>query len=104
MGGWAGGAGGLAFSVKTRKALEQIHSQTSRLIVLFESFPHQRRQCFERIVRLRPFLGVPLTPARLALLPGFGAGIASEVEAWFARGGRSPPRTIDRRTAEGSIK
>ncbi len=46
----------------------------------------------KRIVRLRQFLGVPLTPARLALLPGFGAGIAEEVAAWYARGGQSPPR------------
>lgn len=44
-----------------------------------------------RIVALRPFLGVRLTPQRLALLPGFGGGIADEVAAWYARGGRSPP-------------
>jgi len=45
-----------------------------------------------RIVDQRRFLGVPLTPARLALLPGFGSGVAKEVAAWFAREGRSPPR------------
>ncbi len=43
------------------------------------------------VVRARPFLGVPLTPARLKLIPGVGEHSAAEVEAWYRRGGREPP-------------
>ena len=37
-----------------------------------------------QIIEQRPFLQVPLTPARLALLPGVGETTAAEVAAWYA--------------------
>jgi hypothetical protein len=37
-----------------------------------------------QIIEQRPFLQVPLTPERLALLPGVGETTAAEVAAWYA--------------------
>jgi len=37
-----------------------------------------------QIVRQRPFLQVPLTPERLALLPGIGETTAKDVADWYA--------------------
>lgn len=37
-----------------------------------------------RIIEQRPFLQVPLTPERLALLPGVGETTAADVAAWYA--------------------
>ncbi|TAH34549.1 MAG: hypothetical protein EYC70_16575 [Planctomycetota bacterium] len=36
-----------------------------------------------RIVELRPFLGQPLTPERLHLLPGCGETLEQQVRAWY---------------------
>ena len=38
----------------------------------------------EKIVRQRQFLQMPLTPQRLALLPGVGPTTADAVSAWYA--------------------
>lgn len=38
----------------------------------------------QQIVKQRPFLQVPLTPERLALLPGIGETTAKDVAAWYA--------------------
>jgi len=37
-----------------------------------------------KIIEQRPFLQVPLTPARLSLLPGVGETTAADVAAWYA--------------------
>jgi DNA uptake protein ComE-like DNA-binding protein len=39
----------------------------------------------EQIVAERPFLQVPLTPPRLALLPGVGERTARQVDRWYRR-------------------
>lgn len=43
------------------------------------------------LVAQRPYLGFPLTPGRLALLPGFGPATAEAVEAFYAGAVRGPP-------------
>jgi len=56
------------------------HDDTLRLSWLPGVGAYRARQ----IVQQRPFLQVPLTPERLALLPGIGETTAKEVAAWYA--------------------